>query len=51
VRALSGLIVALVFCALFLGAAGDALRGHVSLLVGAAGGLVVAFKAVTGAHS
>lgn len=43
-----GLIVALVFGALFLGAAGGALRGHVSLLVGAAGGLVIALKAVAG---
>jgi len=46
-----GLIVVLAFGALFLGAAGDALRGHVSLLIGAAGGFVIAFKAITSSAS
>ena len=51
VKAILGLLVAALFVALFAGAGGDALRGHVSLLIGAGGGLVIAVRGLAGSSS
>ena len=48
VRVVLGLLVSAVFAALFLGVGGDAVRGHVTLLIGAVGGLAVAGRGLLG---
>ncbi len=43
-RALAGLVIAIGAAALFLGAGGPELKGHVGLLAAAVGGGVIAFR-------
>jgi hypothetical protein len=43
--------VAVLFAALYLGAGGTALQGHVSLLIGAAGGLAIALRGLAASAS
>jgi hypothetical protein len=45
-RALIGLLIAVGAAALFLGAGGPELKGHVGLLAAAVGGGVIAFRGV-----
>jgi len=47
-RALVGLIIAVGAAALFLGAGGPELKGHIGLLAAAAGGGVIAFRGALG---
>ena len=47
-RALVGLIIAVGAAALFLGAGGPELKGHVGLLAAAIGGGVIAFRGALG---
>jgi hypothetical protein len=51
VKAIFGFLVAVLFAALFLGAGGTAVQGHVSLLIGAAGGLAIAVRALAASAS
>jgi len=50
-KAIFGLLVAVLFTALFAGAGGESLRGHAGLLLGAAGGIVIAFRGLMGPAS
>jgi hypothetical protein len=47
-RPLIGLIIAVGAAALFLGAGGPELKGHVGLLAAAIGGTVIAFRGALG---
>jgi hypothetical protein len=47
-RALVGLIIAVGAAALFLGAGGPELKGHIGLLAAAVGGCVIAFRGALG---
>jgi hypothetical protein len=47
-RALVGIIIALAAAALFLGAGGPELKGHIGLLVAALGGAAIAWRGLLG---
>ena len=47
-RTLVGLVIAIGAAALFLGAGGPELKGHVGLLAAAVGGSVIAFRGALG---
>jgi hypothetical protein len=46
-RALVGIVIAVGSAALFLGAAGPSLQGHIGLLAAAIGGAAIAFRGLT----
>ena len=47
-RALVGIIIALVAAALFLGAGGAELKGHIGLLAAVLGGAAIAWRGLLG---
>jgi hypothetical protein len=50
-RALIGIIIALGAGALFLGAGGPELKGHIGLLAAAIGGVAIAWRGLVGSSS
>lgn len=50
-KAIFGFLVAVLFAALYLGAGGPAVQGHVSLLIAAAGGLAIALRGLAASAS
>ena len=47
-RALVGIVIALAAAALFLGAGGPELKGHIGLLAAALGGAAIAWRGLLG---